>query len=373
MRTVPPRPRRRKATSARTTSNARAQAALLTDEFAYQLPAESIAQEPLVQRDASRLLHLDTDGRITDRRFADLVEALRPGDLLVGNDTRVRRARLHGTGADGRPVEILVLERAGDADTYRCLLRPAGRAGAGTAVTISTALRATVLSDDDEHPGARLLRFDAAGKDIDIAIEAAGTAPLPPYIRHQLIDAERYQTVYASGAPVSAAAPTAGLHFTPAALARLLAGGVGWTALRLDVGLATFAPMRTELVDDHVMPPERYDIPSATVAAIQRAHAAGGRVIAVGTTVVRALESAVGDDGALRPGPGIANVFLRPGHTFRIVDGLLTNFHQPRSSLLVLVAAFAGVDRWRPAYEHALAAGYRFLSFGDCMLCWRRG
>jgi S-adenosylmethionine:tRNA ribosyltransferase-isomerase len=237
---------------------------------------------------------------------------------------------------------------------------------------MTPALHATVLGDRGQHPGARVLRFDAAGGDIDEVIDAAGSAPLPPYIHRRLIDAERYQTVYASGPPASAAAPTAGLHFTPAALARLHAGSIGWSALNLEVGLATFAPMRSTRIEDHVMPPEHYEIPPATADAVNRTRAAGGRVIAVGTTAVRALEAVPRDDGKVSAGAGTTSLFIRPGHIFRVVDGLLTNFHQPRSSLLVLLAAFAGVDRWRPTYAHALAAGYRFLSFGDCMLCWRQ-
>ncbi len=213
------------------------------------------------------------------------------------------------------------------------------------------------------------MRFDAPGGDVDAAIEAAGRVPLPPYIRATLDDPGRYQTVYAAGRPESAAAPTAGLHFTPAVLAALDAAGVERTAVRLEVGLATFAPIRHDRVEDHPMHEERYALPEAAAEAVAAARARGGRVIAVGTTAVRVLESRAHDDGTVEAGEGVTRLYLRPGTPIRAVDGLLTNFHQPRSSLLVLLAAVVG-ERWRAAYAHGLDGGYRFLSFGDCMLCW---
>jgi S-adenosylmethionine:tRNA ribosyltransferase-isomerase len=340
---------------------------LRTRDFDYALPTERIAQEPLAERDASRLLHVRQDGDLEDLVFTDLPQVLREHDLLVVNDTRVRRARLHGSDAAGRDVELLVLER-GDSAMYRCLARPARLAGAGSVISIGADLTATVMGPSGGHPGGRWVTFNA--DDADAAIEAAGTAPLPPYIHTALRDPDRYQTLYATGSPRSAAAPTAGLHFTAYVIERLRSQGVGWATVRLDVGLATFAPIRTDTVEDHPMHEERYALPNATVDAIARTRRSGGRVIAVGTTVVRVLETCADARGDPVAGSGRTRLFIRPGHRFRVVEGLLTNFHQPRSSLLVLLAAFIGEARWRTAYAHALRSDYRFLSLGDCMLCW---
>ena len=337
-------------------------------DFDYPLPAERIAQEPLIERDASRLLYVPLNGGIEDREFRDLPGLLQAGDLLVVNDTRVRRARLHGVDDAGRDVELLVLVRD-EGGVYQCLARPARLAGPGAVVHVGPGFRATVVGISATHRGGRSVTFDS--EDPDAAIERLGAAPLPPYIHRELHDPERYQTTYATGDPESAAAPTAGLHFTAATIERLREAGIGWATLRLDVGLATFAPIRTENVEDHPMHEERYALPKATVAAIEQTRAAGGRIVAVGTTVVRVLESCADAGGTIRPGNGVTTLFIHPGHPFRAVDGLLTNFHQPRSSLLVLLAAFIGDERWRSAYVHALDAGYRFLSLGDCMLCWR--
>lgn len=339
-----------------------------TADFDYALPPERIAQEPLVERDASRLLHIRDTGDLEDRRFIELPELLRPGDLLVANETRVRNARLHGIDGDGRKVELLVLERRSEG-SYLCLAGPARLAAPGAVIRIGDRLQATVIGPSGAHPGGRWVTFDA--EDADAAIEAAGDAPLPPYIHETLADPSRYQTLYATGARDSAAAPTAGLHFTARVLDRLRERGVGWATVRLDVGLGTFAPIRTETVEDHPMHEEQYSLPAATVEAIAAARSAGGRVIAVGTTVVRVLETCAGDNGVPHAGTGRTRLFIRPGHAFRVVDGLVTNFHQPRSSLLVLLDAFAGADRRRTAYAHALQGDYRFLSLGDCMLCWR--
>ena len=347
-------------------------AAAATAAFDYELPRDRIAQEPLAHRDASRLLHVVRDGRFDDRRFSDLPALLRPGDLLVANDTRVRRARLRGVVAGDRAVELLVLARVEGA-TYSCLARPAKHVVAGTEVSIGSSLRAAVTAVVGGHAGERLVRFEAAHGDVETAIEAAGEAPLPPYIEAHLADSERYQTVYAAGDAASAAAPTAGLHFTPAVMSALEPRGIGWATLSLDVGLATFAPIRSERIDSHRMHREHFALPGATAAAINDTRGSGGRVVAVGTTVVRVLESCATADGVVQDGSGATELFIRPGHRFHAVDGLLTNFHQPRSSLLVLLAAFIGMEPWRAAYTHALAGGYRFLSFGDCMLCWRDG
>ena len=338
-----------------------------TDSFEYVLPPDRIAQRPLPERDASRLLQLDSSGVLSDHVFTELPALLRPGDLLVANDTRVRHARLHGTDSAGRAVELLLLDHVGG-DDYTCLAQPGKRAFPGSEIRFEGGLTAAVLAGPGTHPGERTVRLRVAGGEIERAVEEAGAAPLPPYIRGFQGDPERYQTVYAAGAPSSAAAPTAGLHFTDSVLSALRERGIGWTTVRLDVGLGTFAPMRADSVDDHVMHRERNEVPEEAAAAIDHTRVSGGRVIAVGTTVVRVLESRAGADG-VRAGAGSTDLFIRPGFTFRVVDGLLTNFHQPRSTLLVLLAAFIG-DAWRDAYAHALRSGYRFLSFGDCMLCW---
>jgi S-adenosylmethionine:tRNA ribosyltransferase-isomerase len=343
---------------------------LRSADFDYPLPAERIAQEPLAERDASRLLYLPPEGGLEDRAFRDLPALLCAGDLLVVNETRVRRARLHGVDDAGRDIELLVLSRDEDG-AYQCLARPARLAAPGAVVRVGTELRATVIGVSAVHRGGRIVTFDTP--DADAAIERSGAAPLPPYIHTELRDPERYQTTYATGDPDSAAAPTAGLHFTDSVIENLRAAGIGWATLRLDVGLGTFAPIRADRVEDHPMHEERYALPLETVAAIERTRGSGGRVVAVGTTVVRVLETCAGEDGKLRAGSGSTSLFIHPGHRFHAVDGLLTNFHQPRSSLLVLLAAFIGESRWRAAYAHALDAGYRFLSLGDCMLCWRAG
>jgi S-adenosylmethionine:tRNA ribosyltransferase-isomerase len=349
--------------------------ALDTALFDYALPEERIAQTPLAERDASRLLHLPPGhGAPEDRAFRDLPRLLRPGDLLVFNDTRVRAARLRTRTESGGVVEILVLQRLG-AGTYACLVRPGRRLRAGRTVEMGEGLRATVLGESDGHPGARLVRFDSAHGDVDAAIERVGTVPLPPYIHESLRDPGRYQTMFATGAPESAAAPTAGLHFTPRVLQALRDHGVQTATVRLEVGLGTFAPIRSEHIDEHEMHEERCELPEATARAISAARERNGRVVAVGTTAVRTLESRAAADksGHVTAGSGATRLYLRPGSAFRVVDGLLTNFHAPRSSLLVLLAAFVGMRRWQDAYVHALGNHYRFLSFGDCMLCWRAG
>ena len=339
-----------------------------TDSFEYALPQERIAQSPLPERDASRLLHLVPGGGIADHVFSDLPALLRDGDLLVANDTRVRRARLRGRDERGRTVELLLLEHIGR-DEYSCLARPAKRLVPEARIAVGPGLSATVTGAGGGHLGQRTVRLDADGGDVERALLDVGEVPLPPYIHGGAGDPERYQTVYAAGAADSAAAPTAGLHFTRSVLTALHDRGIGWTTVRLGVGLGTFAPMRTDTIDEHAMHRERYEVSSDAAAAIAATRCRGGRVVAVGTTVVRALESSAAADGVPRAGGGSTELFIRPGHEFRAVDGLLTNFHQPRSTLLVLLAAFIG-ERWCEAYDHALGHGYRFLSFGDCMLCW---
>jgi S-adenosylmethionine:tRNA ribosyltransferase-isomerase len=348
--------------------------ALDTAVFDYGLPEDRIAQHPLAERDASRLLHLPPgDAPPQDGVFRDLPSLLQPGDLLVLNETRVRAARLRASTEHGGAVELLVLSRVDDRGGYACLVRPGRRLRPGRRVDLGEGVTAVVEGEAGGHPGARLVRFGGLPpEDVDAAIERRGAVPLPPYIRAELDDPERYQTVFAAAAPESAAAPTAGLHFTPSAFAELDGRGVEVARLRLEVGLGTFAPIRTDRIDEHAMHEERYELPQAAADAVRRTRERGGRVVAVGTTAVRTLESCARQDapGLVRAQTGSTDLYLRPGATFRVVDGLLTNFHAPRSSLVVLVAAFVGVERWRAAYDHALRGGYRFLSFGDCMLCW---
>jgi S-adenosylmethionine:tRNA ribosyltransferase-isomerase len=343
--------------------------AFSTDVFDYALPLDRIAQTPREPRDSSRLLHMLPGGALADHMFGGLPDLLRPGDLLIANDTRVRAARLRGRRDDGGPAEVLLLERL-DRSRFTALVRPGRRLHHGARVTVGDLLRITVAGPAPGHPGARVVDLEAGG-DVEGAIASVGEAPLPPYITTPLFDPQRYQTVYATGDPASAAAPTAGLHFTARAHHALANRGIGWATLQLDIGLGTFAPITAVDVRSHRMHTERCTLPSTTAARIDEAHAGGGRVIAVGTTAVRTLESHVDDAGRLQPGTVSTALFITPGHRFAVVDGLLTNFHQPRSSMLVLLAAFVGAGAWRRAYDHALAHRYRFLSFGDCMLCWR--
>jgi S-adenosylmethionine:tRNA ribosyltransferase-isomerase len=345
--------------------------ALDTALYDYELPEERIAQTPLAERDAARLLHVPPgNAPLEDRAFRDLPDLLQPGDLLVLNDTRVRAARLTTHTENGGAVEVLVLQALGDG-RYACLVRPGRRLKPGRTVQFDGGLQATIEGESDGHPGARLVRFHAADGDTDAAIERLGTVPLPPYIHTQLSDSERYQTVYAQSPPQSAAAPTAGLHFTPRVLQALTDKGITTTTVRLEVGLGTFAPIRSDRVDEHEMHEERFELPQAAADAIDATRDNNGRVIAVGTTAVRTLETCATSDGRVEAQHGATRLFIRPGTPFKVVDGMLTNFHAPRSSLVVLVSAFIGTNRWRAAYDHALQRDYRFLSFGDCMLCWR--
>ena len=334
-------------------------------EFDYALPRSAIAQAPADARDGARLLLIDRgQGTLADHRFSDLPELLRPGDCLVLNDSRVIPARVLGCDPTGRAVELLFVEPAVDGQ-WRALVRPGRRCRAGVEVTAADgAVHFRIRGVEPD--GIRLIeRVDGS---IAEALERHGLPPLPPYIAHHAKpgreDHERYQTVYARAAG-SIAAPTAGLHFTSALLDRLGSRGIDVHALTLHVGPATFRPIKTRRVEDHVLPAERVEISESVAQAINRARAERRRVVAVGTTTTRALESAAAGDGVVRAGDGRADVFIVPGHRFRVVDALLTNFHLPRSSLLVLVSAFAGRELIRDAYRHALAAGYRFYSYGD--------
>jgi S-adenosylmethionine:tRNA ribosyltransferase-isomerase len=336
------------------------------DEFDYDLPSELIAQAPAETRDASRLLVLRrTDGVVEDRAFADLPGVLRAGDCLVVNDSRVIPARVLAEDDAGRPVELLFVEPLNES-AWRALVRPGRRCRPGAHLRAG-GVRLRVMGTDPD--GARVIAREQGT--IAALLESHGLPPLPPYIaRHAKPapeDWERYQTVYAT-APGSVAAPTAGLHFTPAMLERLGAAGVEVHAVTLHVGPATFRPVTASTVEAHRIPPERASIAPATAAAIARARGDGRRVVAVGTTTVRTLEGAADETGRVRPFEGVADVTIRPGHRFGVVDALLTNFHLPRSSLLLLVAAFAGREAVLRAYRHAVDARYRFYSYGDAML-----
>jgi len=336
------------------------------DEFDYDLPSELIAQAPAETRDASRLLVLRrTDGVMEDRAFADLPGLLRAGDCLVVNDSRVIPARVLAEDDVGRPVELLFVEPLNES-AWRALVRPGRRCKPGAHLRAGGARLRVMGADPD---GARVIAREQGT--IAALLESHGLPPLPPYIaRHAKPapeDWERYQTVYAM-APGSVAAPTAGLHFTPAMLETLRIAGVEIHALTLHVGPATFRPVTAPTVEAHRIPPERASIAPATAAAIARAREDGRRVVAVGTTTARTLESAADERGGVRPFEGVADVTIRPGHRFAVVDALLTNFHLPRSSLLLLVAAFAGRETVLRAYRHAVAARYRFYSYGDAML-----
>ena len=329
-----------------------------TEDFAYDLPEAAIAQTPVEPRDAARLLvDRGPDEAPEDHTVADLPSLVRPGDLLVVNDTRVIPARLRLAKSTGGAVEVLLAERTGDRE-WAALVRPSRRVPPGTVLEGDG--DEVLLVGDTVGDGERSVRL--LGDEEPLAlVHRLGTLPLPPYITTALDDPERYQTVFARR-PGSAAAPTAGLHLTPNVLDRCVAAGATVAEVDLEVGLGTFAPIRAERVEDHTVHTERYVIPETTVHAIERAE----RVIAVGTTVVRALESW----SATGAPAGTTDLFIRRGHEFARVDVLLTNFHVPRSSLLVLVDAFVG-DRWRDLYATALGRGYRFLSFGDAMLLER--
>jgi S-adenosylmethionine:tRNA ribosyltransferase-isomerase len=332
-----------------------------TDAFDYDLPHEAIAQQPPEERDGARLLvDRGRDAEPDDRDVTDLPDLLQPGDLLVVNDTRVRRARLALRKPTGGAAEVLLLERRADG-RWEALVRPSGRLAPGVVLDSDAGLRVEV--GEDLGQGRRLVRLldVATPADEEALIEAAGHVPMPPYITRRLRDPDRYQTVFAAN-PSSSAAPTAGLHLTEELLGRCRDRGIEVAAVELAIGLDTFRPIVAEKVDDHRMHSEHYRVPEATLDACGAAR----RVVAVGTTVVRALESAA----ATGEREGRTELFIRSGYDFALVDVLLTNFHLPRSTLLVLIDAFVG-PRWRDLYRHALDEGYRFLSFGDAMLLER--
>ena len=344
------------------------------DAYDFDLPESLVAQRPADRRDGSRMLVVDrAAGTVEDRLFADLPALVRPGDAVVLNNTRVVPARLVGRRPTGGRAELFLVGRGGDG-TWEALARPGRRLRAGGRVLFGGGLEAEIVGVDAEtgRRRVRLLRDGAPFPDAaaeDAALDATGRLPLPQYVDREADadDRERYQTVYAS-ARGAVAAPTAGLHFTPVTLDRLRAGGAAVHELTLHVGYGTFEPVKVDDLSEHRVAPETVEVPAATAGALNAARAAGGRVVAVGTTTTRALESAVGGDGELRAFAGPTDLTVTPGYRFRAVDALLTNFHLPRSSLLVLTATFGGRDLVLEAYRRAVASGYRFYSYGDCML-----
>jgi S-adenosylmethionine:tRNA ribosyltransferase-isomerase len=336
--------------------------------YDYDLPPELVAQEPLAERGASRLLVLDrATGQLSHRTFGDLPDLLRPGDLLVTNRTRVFPARLLGRREGGGAAEVLLV-RSLERHVWDALVRPGRRLRAGSVVDVASGFRVRIEGDGGTPP-LRQVRLLVDGLDPEAAIEAHGHVPLPPYIRRSDVpaDRERYQTVFAREKG-SVAAPTAGLHFTPTLFERLASRGIERAELVLHVGPGTFRPVEKEDVREHRVDPERFTIPAETAAAVDRARAEGRHVVAVGTTTTRALESAIDDAGRLRAGDGETALVILPGFTFRVVNALVTNFHLPRSSLLLLVSAFAGRERVLAAYAEAVRQRYRFYSYGDAML-----
>jgi len=375
------------------------------DDFDYDLPADRIAQEPAERREAARLLVPDpAGGPSLHRTVADLPELLCDGDLLVLNDTRVRRARLFGRRPSGGRVELFFLgPEPGRPEVWRALVNPARKLRVGQALTVEgpggadaeplagwslEPLERLPHDAEPDKPGPTWIlafrRDDGAEVEpaaLEALFEEAGHVPLPPYItrhqgrdeaerRHEEADVERYQTVFARSLG-AVAAPTAGLHLTDELLARLEAKGVERATVTLHVGLGTFAPVEVDEVEDHPMHTEELVLPEATVEAIERTRARGGRVVCVGTTSLRVLEARADQDGRLSPGTGSTDLFLRPGSPFQVVDVLLTNFHLPRSTLLMLVSAFVGRERILELYAEAIERGYRFFSYGDAMLLER--
>jgi S-adenosylmethionine:tRNA ribosyltransferase-isomerase len=337
---------------------------MFLSDFDYYLPEELIAQQPAPLRDHSRLLVLNkADGALAHRRFYDLPEYLSPGDTLVFNDTRVIPARLVGAKADtGGKVEVFLLNRLQDGE-WETLVKPGRKLRPGAVVKFGDELTGEILSVTDF--GGRIVRFSFNGIFEEI-LDRLGETPLPPYIHAQLKDKERYQTVY-SRVRGSAAAPTAGLHFTDDLLAKLRQKSINLAFVTLHVGLGTFRPVSVDDITQHKMHREYYSIPPETAEIVNRTRAQGGRVIAVGTTSVRTLETAAAADGSLKAGSGWTEIFIYPGYRFKLIDALITNFHLPKSTLLMLVSSLAGRENILAAYREAVAERYRFFSFGDAM------
>jgi len=338
---------------------------LKTSDFYYDLPQELIAQTPLARRDGSRLLVLDREsGAFSHHHFYELPDFLRPGDCMVLNDSRVLPARLLGRRATGGAVEALLL-RERDGGVWECLMKPARKCRAGTALSFGGgALTATVVEEGDE--GKRLVQFHYEGIFLEI-LERLGKMPLPPYIKEDLADGERYQTVY-SRVTGSAAAPTAGLHFTEELLRAVEDRGVALAWVTLHVGLGTFRPVKAGEIEAHHMHSEFCVLPEETARTLNETRARGGRILCVGTTSCRTLETFAREDGSFAPSSGWTDIFIYPGYRFKAMDALVTNFHLPESTLLMLVSAFAGREHVLRAYEEAVRERYRFFSFGDAML-----
>ena len=337
-----------------------------TADFDFHLPEELIAQTPLEKRDASRLLVVDrSSGEFSDQHFDSIIDQLQPGDALVMNNTRVLPARLYGEKpGTGGHVELLLLKNI-EGDHWEVLAKPAKRLKVGAQVSFGDGRLTATVVEELEH-GGRIVRFDYQGIFLEV-LESLGEMPLPPYIHEKLTDRERYQTVYAKENG-SAAAPTAGLHFTKELLAQIEAKGVKLVYLTLHVGLGTFRPVSVDNLDDHEMHSEFYTLSEEAAATLREVKANGHRVIAVGTTSIRTLET-IGNKfkGDIQADSGWTNIFIKPGYQWQIVDAFSTNFHLPKSTLVMLVSAFAGRDLTLKAYEHAIAERYRFFSFGDAM------
>ena len=333
-------------------------------DFMYDLPEDRIAQTPAEPRDHSRLMVLDRRTHAVEHRhFYDVIDYLNPGDALVVNDTRVIPARLYGTRAGGGACEVLLLKQLAP-KRWETLVRPGKKLRPGAEVSFGDG-RLVGRIVDTTDAGGRIVDFDCEGT-FEAALDALGEMPLPPYIHERLADPERYQTVYARQEG-SAAAPTAGLHFTPELLARIRAKGIDIVPVLLHVGLGTFRPVKVENIEDHEMHAEFFEVTPESAERINAARARGGRVVAVGTTSVRTLESAA-ENGVLLPKRGETRIFIRPGHRFQMVDALITNFHLPGSTLMMLVSALYDREHILAAYEEAVRDGYRFFSFGDAML-----
>jgi S-adenosylmethionine:tRNA ribosyltransferase-isomerase len=343
---------------------------LTLDDFDFALPESLIAQHPARERSASRLLHVE-DVCLADLRFHDLPERIAPGDLLVFNDAKVIKARFFGRKESGGQVEVM-LERITGAHHALAQVRASRAPGAESRLILADGAFSVRVTGRMGAFFQLELETPAAQDDFWTMAECHGRLPLPPYITHvpEAEDEVRYQTVYARH-PGAVAAPTAGLHFDAALLARLAAHEVAMTSITLDVGAGTYQPVRVTRIAEHRMHTETYHVPAAAVAAIARTRAQGGKVIAVGTTTLRTLESAASAQGEIQEGHGETEIFITPGYRFRVVDRLITNFHLPRSTLLMLVCAFAGIKPIRHAYAHAIRQGYRFFSYGDAMLLER--
>jgi len=338
------------------------------EDFDYDLPEGRIAHYPTARRDESRLLVMPPGRGLEHQRFSDVVELFSPGDLLVVNDSRVLPARLLGRKPTGAPSEVLLIRPSPETDdplVWEALVRPGGKLKPGRTVLISEDVSVEIL--DSVPGGGRLVRLDTS-LTVEETLDRYGHMPLPPYIEREdePIDRERYQTVYAQAAG-SVAAPTAGLHFTPELLDQLDASGVQRVSVTLHVGIGTFRPVDVQDPDEHEMHVEYYEVPPSTAEAINNTRARGNSIWAVGTTAVRSIESAADAEGRVAPGTGMTDLFIRPPYDFKVVQGLLTNFHLPKSTLLMLVAALAGRERTMEAYQEAIAHRYRFYSYGDAM------